>query len=107
MNVAGCCVIAVALITLAWHAVSEHYTHLRLLRLIRPNTRVPVTDHDAWWHELAWWWRYAIQAALLIFAVTIALAYRANPDAVTIAGAVGVTAVLILLAVRRHVRRQA
>jgi len=106
MNVVGCCVLAGALTALGWHAVSEHYLHLRLLRLIRHSTHVPVTSHDAWWHELAWWWRYAIQAALLVLATVIGLAYRAAPGAVTAVGAAVVIGALITLALRQHLRRQ-
>lgn len=74
----------------AWHAVTGHHAHLRLLHLARPATIVPPARHDVWWHRLPGWRRVQVDAALVICAALAGLAWSLAP---------GVVAVTLILAV--------
>lgn len=93
-------IIAAAVAATAWHAVTEHHLHLRLLRRFRPRTAVPETTHDTWWHGLRKSRRVAVQAGLMMAGLAAGIAYETAPAvAVAVLGAI-VAAGALLLAVR-------
>ena len=66
----------IAVAAWAWHAVREHHAHLRLLRVVRPDTFVPPTRHDTGWHGLGHWKRIAVDIAMFAAAIVIGLAWQ-------------------------------
>lgn len=84
----------------AWHAVHEHHAHLRLLRVVRPDTFVPPVRHDTGWHGLGHWKRMAVHAAMLGAAVVIGLAWQLSWIGTAIALVLGGTAWAVLAFVR-------
>jgi hypothetical protein len=93
-------IIAAAAAATAWHAVTEHHSHLRLLRRFRPRTAVPATTHDTWWHALPKNRRVTVQAGLMAGGLAAGIAYETLPTvAIAVLGAITVAGAL-LLAVR-------
>jgi hypothetical protein len=92
-------VVAAAAAT-AWHAVTEHQVHRRLLRRFRPGTVVPETTHDTWWHSLPKSYRVTVQAALMAAGLAAGIAYETIPAVATGVLAGLVTAGMALLAIR-------
>lgn len=77
MNYAAFTALAcIAVAAWGWHAVREHHAHLRLLRVIRPDTFVPPTRHDTGWHGLGHWKRIAVDIAMFAAAIVIGLLWQ-------------------------------
>lgn len=93
-------IIAAAAAATAWHAVTEHHLHLRLLRRFRPRTAVPETTHDTWWHGLPKSRRVTVQAGLALAGLTAGIAYETAPTVAIAVLAAAVVAGTLLLAVR-------
>ncbi len=91
---------AAAAAATAWHAVTEHHVHRRILRHFRPGTVVPETSHDTWWHSLPKSHRVTVQAGLATIGLAAGIAYE-TARAVTIAVLGGlVAAATVLLIIR-------
>ncbi len=93
-------IIAFAAAATGWHAVTEHHVHLRVLRIVRPGTRVPSTTHDAWWHSLPRSHRIAVQATLTAAGLVAGFAYQAAPAVAMAVLGVIVAAAAGLLVIR-------
>lgn len=75
----------------AWHEVHSHSRHLRILRAFRPQTAVPATRHDTWWHGLGARQRIAFSAAMAAGGALAGLAWVLAPATAT-AAVIAVTA---------------
>jgi hypothetical protein len=106
MNAVGCFIIGMALLAVGWHAVAEHHSHLRIVKIFRPDIEIPQSTHDAWWHSLSRWRRFMIQGTLLVVAVVVGTAYRHAPTIVAAIGGGAVVAALVVLAIRLRPKRQ-
>ena len=97
-------IIALAVVTIAawaWHAVTEHHVHRKLLARVRRGVIVPQTRHDAWWHGMSHVKRLGVSALLLLAAMALGLSWQLERTAATAAAIIIAVAVAGLLAARR------
>lgn len=92
--------VVIALAAQGWHAIAEHHAHLRLLRVIRPETDVPPVRQAAFWHALGHWKRMAVQAGMLAAALVTGFIWSLSAVALIMILATGLTVAAVLLIVR-------